>query len=97
MSTLFAQFAERYAAMRADYDLLLEAAYARAAEETRGRLLNDRGIRAGIDSRSLFLGPAVRVAAYASPELVEHFERYPRVTVADYERQYFNPDHQERP
>lgn len=95
MSLLFAQFAERYSAMRGEYDLLLEAAYARAAEACHGRLLNDRGRRAGIDSRSLFLGPAVRVAAYASPELLEHFERYPRTTVAQFERQYFDPDHQE--
>lgn len=92
MGALFDRFREQYAAMRADYDLHLEAAYARAAEECRGRLLNDRGRRAGIDAHSLFYGPAARAAAYASPELIEHWARYPRLTVADFERQHFDPD-----
>lgn len=73
---------------RADFDLTLQAAYDAAEEGCRGALLNDRGRRKGIDSMSLFLGPAVRAYAYASEELVEWWQSHPRVTFAEFERQW---------
>ncbi len=89
MSAIFAAAAATYHACRAEYQDLIEAAYVAAETETSGKLLNDRGRAAGIDPFSLFKGPAIRAYAYASPELVEHWSRWPRVTFADYERQWF--------
>ncbi len=73
---------------REAFDEVLEAAYARAVEATNGALLNERGRRAGVDGWSLFMGPQVRAFAYASPELVEHWESFPRVTFEEFERQW---------
>jgi hypothetical protein len=56
----------------------------RAESETRGVMLNRRGLAAGINERSLFSGPESRVKAYASPELVSYFEANPRPTRASY-------------
>lgn len=94
-SPIFAEAAERYRAMRADFDLVLESSYERAETACNGKLLNDRGRKAGIDAYSLFYGPKVRALAYASPELVEHWARYPRTTVADFERQWPLPERSE--
>jgi hypothetical protein len=55
-----------------------------AEAETKGVMLNKRGLAAGINERSLFTGPESRVAAYASPELFEYFESHPRPTRASY-------------
>lgn len=51
-----------------------------AENATRGVMLNRAGLAAGIDERSLFVGPESRVRKYASPELVEYFESHPRPT-----------------
>ncbi len=69
---------------RARYRELIAAAYLEAEEETRGAMLNARGVRGGIDTVSLFSGPEARAYAYASPELIEHWARRPRVTFAEY-------------
>jgi hypothetical protein len=55
-----------------------------AEAETKGVMLNKRGLAAGINERSLFTGPESRVRAYASPELFEYFESHPRPTRASY-------------
>ncbi|QDZ14771.1 hypothetical protein [Humibacter ginsenosidimutans] len=86
-SATFAAFLDQWAEIRADYDLVLQAAYERAEEVTRGKLLNRRGRRAGIDAYSLFLGPAVRAYAYASDELIEHWRTHPRITFEAFEQQ----------
>jgi hypothetical protein len=52
----------------------------RAEAETKGVMLNKRGLAAGVNERSLFTGPESRVRAYASPELFEFFESNPRPT-----------------
>jgi len=53
----------------------------RAAEAaTNGYMLNQTGLREGIDERSLFAGPESRVRKYASPELIQWFEAHPRPT-----------------
>lgn len=73
---------------RAEYELVLYAQYEAAADATNDRLLNLRGRRAGIDPVSLFMGPERRARAYASPELIEHWERRPRLTFAAFEAQW---------
>lgn len=72
------------------YELHLLAQYAAADEACRGVLLNRRGLAAGISSESLFLGRAARAHAYASPELLEFWLHFPRVTFAEFERQWWH-------
>lgn len=92
MSLRFERAIAEYHECRAEYELALEAAYEAAAAACSDALLNDRGIRAGIDSRSLFMGNRRRAYAYASPELVEWWETHPRVTFADFERSWPYPE-----
>ncbi|CAH0253715.1 hypothetical protein [Microbacterium sp. Bi128] len=75
-----------YRAARDAYDSVLTLAYDRAEAATNGALLNARGKAKGVDPATLFLGPAVRAYAYASPELVEHWEQHPRVTFTEFEQ-----------
>lgn len=77
-----------YRAARDEFDAVLTLAYDRAEAATNGALLNSRGRAKGVDPESLFLGPAVRAYAYASPELVEHWESHPRVTFAEFEQRW---------
>lgn len=78
----------QWRAARAEYDLVLEAAYSAAEVATRGYLLNERGQRAGIDPRSLFMGREARALAYASEELRAWWLEHPRVTFAQFERSW---------
>jgi hypothetical protein len=82
-----AAFAE-WRECRAEYNDLLYAAYERAEEETNGALLNADGRAQSIDALSLFMGNETRAHRYASSELLEHWERYPRVTFSSFERQW---------
>ncbi|MFD5864394.1 hypothetical protein ACFWGP_05550 [Agromyces sp. NPDC127015] len=92
MSLIFARAAEQHRALRLQYQDVLEAAYRVAEKETRGELLNERGLRAGIDSWSLFTHNQTFAAAYASEELIDHWARRPRPTFAEFERQMLEPD-----
>ena len=76
-------------ALRAEYETVREAAYARAADECNGVLLNAAGKKAGIDPYSLFMDTEARALAYASTELADHWQRYPRLTYTEFERQSF--------
>jgi predicted lipoprotein len=67
----------------------LESLYAQATEATNGVMLNKRGKAAGVSSYSLMFGPAVRVTAYASEELIEFFAHHNRITYAQFERAWF--------
>lgn len=73
---------------RAEYDETLYAQFEAAEEATWGALLNARGRARGIDPFSLFMGPEVRALAYASEELVEHWAAHPRITFAQFEKQW---------
>ncbi|GAA4627306.1 hypothetical protein [Cellulomonas oligotrophica] len=76
----------RRAVIRSAFEDYLEARLAAAEADCRSAgLLNARGRAAGIDPRSLFYGPAVRVAAYASPELRDWFAQNGRLTYAEFE------------
>lgn len=63
-----------------------------AEEATRGAMLSDLGRARGVDTLDLFLGPAIRAYAYASPELVEWWADHPRVNFAAFERQWPYPE-----
>lgn len=82
-----AAFAE-WRECRAEYNDLLYAAYQRAEEATNGALLNADGRAQDVDALSLFMGSEIRAHKYASPELIEHWERFPRVTFESFERQW---------
>lgn len=86
-SSVFAAAVDEWRTLRAEFELLREAAFARAQEATNGAMLNERGRRERIDPYSLFIGPAVRAHAYASRELIDHWARHPRVTYAQFERE----------
>lgn len=88
MSRLFDRAIDEWRECREDYDMHLYAQYVRAEASTNGAMLNARGQRAGIDALSLFMGNERRALAYASPELIEHWQTTPRVNFAEYERQW---------
>ena len=90
-SPIFAAAVAQYKAARAEYDNHLHASYTRAEHACHGHLLNARGRKAGIDPMSLFLGNETRAHAYASPELIEHWTRHPRLTWTQFEQQYTTP------
>lgn len=69
-------------AARMERESIAEMSYLLAEADTKGNLLNKRGRAAGIDDRSLFTGPEARAPAYASEELIEHWETHPRPTAA---------------
>lgn len=87
MSLILDEAFARLAELRAEFALVRQAAYDRAAEATRGAMLNERGRRAGIDAFDLFRSNEATAVAYASPELLEHWHRYPRLTFDQYELQ----------
>jgi len=90
MSPIFRVAAAQWHSMRKEYENFREGAYRRAETDCNGALLNARGKARGVDAYSLFMGTETRALAYASEELVEHWSRYPRMTLADFERQWFN-------
>lgn len=90
MSAIFRHAALQYRAMRAEFDLVLEAAYAKAEAGTGGAMLNARGRSEGVDAYSLLMGQWRRVELYGSPELIEHFEQHGRPSVSDFETSWMN-------
>ena len=90
MSPIFQYAADLYRDMRQEWDLLLEAEYAKAEEGSHGAMLNSLGRREAIDPYSLLIGPWSRVVKYATPELVEWFEEHGRPSPAQFEREWFN-------
>jgi hypothetical protein len=87
-SAVFAQAVALWRACRVEYGDYLESAYALAEHETNGALLNARGRAKGVDAFSLFSGTEVRALAYASEELVQHWQRHPRITYTSFEKQW---------
>lgn len=96
MSRLVRQALADWRECREDFELTLLSAYERAAAATNDRLVNERGRAKGVESISLFMGPWVRAKAYASEELLEHWERFPRVTFDQFERQWMRDRDAER-
>lgn len=86
MSLIFDSAAVEYRRVRQEYQAHLEAQVAAAVDECNGALLNARGKAAGIDPFTLFKGPGVRAAAYASEELLDFWQRHTRLTWTAFER-----------
>lgn len=96
MSVLIGDGFAAWRECRSAYDEVLYALYTRAEEATNGAMVNAEGRARGVDPLSLFMGPATRARKWASEELLEHWEEYPRVTFANFERQWAAQREQER-
>ena len=81
---------ETYRRMRADFELYRHSRFLCAHTELRGELLNAAGRAARIDPVSLFMGPWSRVERYASEELKSWFAQHGRLTVDEFETQWWN-------
>ena len=79
---------EHRAEVRAAFDDYQLAEYEKASEACRGRLLNERGIRARKDALDLFQGNQTHAHAYASHELIEWWQTNPRPVFARFAQQY---------
>jgi hypothetical protein len=88
-SAIFRHAATEWRAMRAEFELVLEATYARVERDTNGVMLNATGRREPITAWSLLTGPWSRVAKYGSPELIEWFSEHGRPSVEDFEREWW--------
>lgn len=90
MSAIMDAAFETYRMMRADFELYRHSRFLRAHSELRGELLNARGRAARIDAGTLFMGPWSRVELYASEELKDWFDQHGRLTVDEFETQWWN-------
>lgn len=88
MSVIIRNAFAKWRECRSEYNELLYAAYLRAEAETNGALLNAEGRAQDVDALSLFMGTEARAHRYASPELLEHWESFPRVTFEAFEQQW---------
>lgn len=91
-SPWFAMAIEQRRIARAEFQDFLENHLRAADDELSGYLLNQRGTDAGIEAMTLFYGPAVRVKAYASEELVNWFQENGRMTFQEYEESRFQSE-----
>ena len=85
MSAIFAEAAQQWSVMSMDFMSYVDDAYAKALEATNGVLVNAAGREKKIDSYILFRSTRAFSRKYASEELLEHWETYPRLTMAEYE------------
>lgn len=85
MSAIFADAVDQWRSIRSQWLDAVEQLYLEAENVTRGHMLNRRGREQGIESRSLFYGPAQRAYLYASDELVEFWREHGRLPYADFE------------
>lgn len=90
MSVIMDAAFETYRTMRADFELYRHSRFLRAHTELRGELLNAAGRIACIDAGTLFMGPWSRVERYASEELRCWFAQHGRLTVEEFETQWWN-------
>ena len=73
-----------------DFMAYVDDAYAKALEATAGVMVNAEGRAKHINDYMLFRSNRVYARKYASEELLEHWETYPRLTMAEYERQWMS-------
>lgn len=88
MSVIFAEAASRWSLMSVDFMAYVDDAYNKAVEATCGVLVNAEGIEKKISDYMLFRSNRAFARKYASEELLEHWETYPRLTMAEYEIQW---------
>lgn len=75
--------------MREEFDLYVSNQYQRAENDLNGVLLNRLGYSKGISSESLFTGQWTRARKYASEELLAWWEDNGRMTMTEFEEQWF--------
>lgn len=80
--------------MSSDYLDYVDDAYDKALEGTDGVLLNKAGRALHLDGYDLFRGPRSRAEKFASEELLEWWERVPRLSLAEYEQQWTEGNYQ---
>lgn len=88
MSAIFMEAAALWKQMKDEYDAYRDAAHARAERETNGVLVNAEGKAKGIYGTQLFRSPEAWARKYASEELLEHWEEYPRPNLKRFEDQW---------
>lgn len=77
--------------LRDEFSLVRTQSYLDAEAATNGALLNPEAIRRGIDPLTLFTGNRYYARRWASEELLEWWERHPRMSFPEYERQVYEP------
>jgi len=87
-SVIFARARAQWHAMRRDYQDVLEAQYAAAEEATNGYMVTAEGQSWGWSGWSVFTSNPTTQAAHGSPELLEWLREHPRLTLAEFERQW---------
>ena len=87
-SAIFEAAARLYGRMREDYEGYLQYTYLAAVEATAGVLVNKDGIARGIDGYDLLSGNTAYAMKYASEELIEFWNKHPRMTQAEYEARW---------
>lgn len=90
MSAIFTAAAGLAREMLAELDAVRVAEYEAASAATRGHMLSRRGLAAGVDSWTVFLGNRAVLAAYGSDELREHLAAHPRTTRAAFEAEWLD-------
>lgn len=88
LSAIFEIAASYWQDMKQDYQRHVDHQYLKALEECSGVLVNKEGRAQGIDGFTLFSGPTARAQKYASEELLEFWEKYPRRTMAQFEEKW---------
>lgn len=83
---------ERRAAVREEYEDVFWSQYQAAELATNGRLVNRRGMSAGVDPLQLFRSNAAFRHAYASEELLDFWRDHPHLTFTSYERQRWHDE-----
>ena len=90
MSAIFAEAAQQWGQMSMDFMNYVDDAYNKALEATAGVLVNAEGRAKHIDGYILFRSNRAFSRKYASEELLEHWEQYPRLTMVEYELQWMS-------
>lgn len=88
-SPIFAAARDQWSAMSRDFADYREAQIAAAIEATNGVLTNAVGRTLGKDAEDLFAGPRANAERYASPELIEWWDDHGRMTITEFEAQWF--------
>ena len=92
MSTIFGKAAEQWAEMQSDFISYRDDAYWKALEATNGVLVNAVGISLRIDGFTLFQSARKYSEKYASEELLDWWEKNPRLTLPEFEKRWISGD-----
>lgn len=90
MSVIFQQAASLWSEMSVDFFNYVDDAYNKALEATNGVLVNAEGRAKHIDGYVLFRSTKAFANKYASEELLEWWKASPRLTMNEYELQWFS-------